>query len=309
MTIHPESSSRRHVVPACRNVAEPAGHPSAASRGRTLSAVARGHVSRVIVAGMGLVALGACATDAPTSALTGRDAPLPTALSTLMITPPRESMYVGEWVTLFLRATNAAGDEEAANIAATWSTSDTGVATAEARGSRETAVAAMRPGLVTITATLLGRSASRALTIRPLPDASSSLLSAEAFRMIEFQYPSTPDQWFYAPEMRLRGTGNKDGAVVTRMTFLIPGLDAELPCTTGINVGANSAVQIFNEIHGDFRFTLAQSGVRSTGGEATAIITVTDGRGVTTDIAAKGPIVSGKLPQSYPSGGVALSCF
>ena len=318
MTTYPAFSSRRHVALACtaarainRLTTASAGRPPASrSRGWTMSVVAARHVSRLIIAGMsltGLVALGGCASDAPTAATPARDAPLPPPLWTLVITPSRDRMYVGESVTLFLRATDAGGAQIAANIAATWTTSDAGVASAESRGSRETAVTAIRPGIVTITVTLQGRSASRELTILPLPDAAGSLLIVESFRMIEFQYPSAPDQWFYAPQMRLRGTGYKDGAVVTGVTFLIPGLGATPPCNTVIFVGAHSVVQISNEIDSNLQF--AQSGVRSTGGEASAIVTVTDGRGVRTDVVARGPIVAGKLPQTNTSGGVALTCL
>ena len=117
--------------------------------------------------------------------------------------------------------------------------------------------------------------------------------------MIEFQYPSLPDQWFYAPKMRLRLIGNTNAVLVAGMTFQIPGLDAAPPCRPALGVRANSVVEILNEIPGDFHFTITQASVRSTGGEATAVVTVTDGRGARTDIVAKGPIVAGKLPQKY----------
>ena len=218
-------------------------------------------------------------------------------------------MYVGESVTLFLRATDPAGEQVAANSAATWTTSDAGVATVKSRGSRETAVTAMRPGVVTITATLQGRSVIQALTILSVPDAAGSLLVVESFRILEFQYPTAPGQWFYRSQMRLRVTGNNDSVVVTGMTFLIPGLGAVPPCKNVIMLSGNTPADVFTEIRSDLQFLGAQPGVRATGDEATVIVTVTDGRGVSTDIVARGEIVAVTFPQTPPGGGVSRKCF
>ena len=111
-----------------------------------------------------LVALGGCASDGSSAPNAAPDA---ASLWTLAITPSRDSTYVGESVTLLLRATDRAGAEVGANAAATWTSSDPGVATAEPRGDRETVVKAVRPGFVTITAALQGRFAGRAVTILP----------------------------------------------------------------------------------------------------------------------------------------------
>ena len=87
MTIYPAPSSRRHVALDRRTAARAmnrlttasAGRSRASrSHGRTMSAVARRHVSRLIIAGMsltGLVPLGGCASDAPTAAIPATDAP------------------------------------------------------------------------------------------------------------------------------------------------------------------------------------------------------------------------------------------
>ena len=309
MTTYPASSSRGHATlarctaaRAMNLITAPAGGPPAVLAVGQMNAVARMRVARLIIAGMSLtalVALAGCASDAPTSATRAPDAPLSPPLWTLVINTSRDSIHVGESVTLILRATDAGGAEVAANIAASWITSDAGVATAESRGSRETTVMAMRPGIVTITATLQGRSVSRTLTILPSQDAAGSLVAVESFRVIEFQYSSVPGQLFYAAQIRLRATGNQDGAVAASMTFLIPGLRAVPSCKAVISV--NSSVEMFIALYDDSQFRGAHAGVRATEGEATVIVTVTDGRGVSTEILARGPIVADRLPRT-PSG-------
>ena len=306
MTTYPASLSRGHAALARRTAARAVNLITAPAAGPpAVLAVASMRVARLIIAGMsltGLVALAGCASDA-TSPTLAPDAPVSPPLWTLVINTSRDSIHVGESVTLLLRATDAGGAEVAANIAASWTTSDAGVATAESRGGRETTVTAMLPGIVTITATLQGRSVSRALTILPLEDAAGSLVAVESFRVLEFQYPSMPAHWFYAAQMRLRATGNTDDAVVTGMKFLIPGLSAVPPCKAVINV--NTAVEMIIALYDDSQFTTAHSGMRATEGEATVIVTVTNGRGASTEIVARGPIVTEGLPQTPTGGAVA----
>ena len=125
--------------------------------------------------------------------------------------------------------------------------------------------------------------------------------------MIEFQYPSSA-QWYYAPQIRIKEIGNMNGARVTGFHFDIPGLDAAPSCRMFLGITGGSAVDLFQEIYGDFQLAIFSPGNRSTGGEATAYITVTDGRGTQRRIVVAGPIVPGELPKTYTGGGVAWTC-
>jgi hypothetical protein len=213
----------------------------------------------------------------------------------------RTALYPAERSTLLLRVSDASGAPVEGGAAPTWTTSDPAVVSVTASGLRASQVVGQRVGWSTITATIDGRSASLTIVVVPTPSAVSSLLVVESFWMIEFEYPSAPGRWFYAPQIRLREPGNASGAAVTGVDFDIPGFGGIPSCRTHVPVPAGTTIDLFQEVYGDFQYTIVQPGGRAMGAVATAILTLGDGRGLAERVVVTGPIVPGELPTTYSS--------
>lgn len=137
-----------------------------------------------------------------------------------------------------------------------------------------------------------------------------SALSVQGFSMTEFQYPSGPDGWFYAPQVQVTAAPGHT-ALVSYLIFSIPGLDDPIPgWVCPVNLGAGSLADLNGEVYGDWAMSITGHG-RATGADATARITYTDDSGVTSTLTVHGPIVHGALPTTYSGGGGGLggACF
>jgi len=98
----------------------------------------------------------------------GCDSPTgPPAVSDVSVTLPAGSMVVGETMTAVAVVRDASGNP-LPDRAITWSSSDDGIAAVDGTGQ----VAALAPGVVTITARSEGREANAALTVLPVPVAA-----------------------------------------------------------------------------------------------------------------------------------------
>ncbi|MEO7521292.1 MAG: Ig-like domain-containing protein [Gemmatimonas sp.] len=193
-------------------------------------------------------------------------------------------------------------------IQPTWTSSNPAVATVSSLGHHSGEVLAISPGTFTITATVEGKSASVTLAVVPTPGVEATILEVESFTMIEFQYPGATGRWFYAPQLRVRIRGNANGASITRLDFTIPGLGSAPSCNTYIRFSGGSTVELFPEIYGDYPYTLEQVGVRASGADARATLTLTDSNGKDRTLVLTGKIVAGSLPTTYTGGNPAWLC-
>jgi hypothetical protein len=137
---------------------------------------------------------------------------------------------------------------------------------------------------------------------------STAVLIVDSFRMIEFTYPLATDYWHYAPQVRVRVSGNAGQATITRMEFSIPGLGAAPPCNSGVRFSSGEQLDLFKEIYGDYQYSITAHTTRSTGNEATLTVTITDSQGTDRRLVVKGPIVPGALPETYTGGNPAFQC-
>ncbi len=255
-----------------------------------------------------MLSLGACSGDTPvTPAIMSPSTPAATVSLTLALSKPSTGIPVAESVTVVATTKDNTGTVMSPAVPVTWRTSDSTIASVTAFGSTAATVIGKHPGVVTITATLPGLTATIAVVVLPGEDTAAPLLVIESFRMVEFQYPGYAD-WFYAPQIRLRETRGASGAVMTKLEFVIPGLLAAPPCNASVPVGSGQTIDLFQEIYGDYQYTISATGVRASGADATAIMTVTDGRGRNTKLVVTGPVVPGALPTTYTGGNPAWTC-
>jgi ribosomal protein S28E/S33 len=135
----------------------------------------------------------------------------------------------------------------------------------------------------------------------------SDVLVIESFSMLEFQYPSALDRWFYAPQMRAHAAPGRRVSVLV-MRFTIPGLDNAPAFGCGANLMENPR-DLFGEVYGDWLLTIDETGRRATGDVATVTITYVDDTGMAGTRVVAGPVVPGTLPATYTGGGNGGACF
>ena len=188
-----------------------------------------------------------------------------------------------------------------------WSSSDIRIAYVESVGETAASVVGLRPGSVSINATVVGRTISTTLTVLGAAAPGEDVpVVVDDFHVIEFQYPSAPGHWFYAPQLRLHDTTGVADAAVIRMAFEIPGFGGPSPACTTNRLVASTPVDVFREMYGDYEFTIDKPGARATAGMATAIITLRVGKSAIM-LTASGPVVPGSLPTTY-TGGSGVGC-
>jgi hypothetical protein len=130
-----------------------------------------------------------------------------------------------------------------------------------------------------------------------------SALAIESFTMIEYQYPSAPGWWSYAPQIRVDETSGHGSITIFRIDITIPGFGPSPGvCSTGIRVAAGSGRDLVSERYGDYELSYDAGGKRAEPGEATVVLTYSDETGRKGTLSAHGPIVSGALPTTYTGG-------
>ncbi|MEP6762998.1 MAG: Ig-like domain-containing protein [Gemmatimonadaceae bacterium] len=143
-------------------------------------------------------------------------------------------------------------------------------------------------------------------TESPPTGESNAVLSAVSFTMLEFQVPSQPGWWQYAPKLVLAESSGKGPATIVSLSFFLPGFYRPFPliCGAGLRILAQSSVDLFGEHYGDFdrSFDFDGPGTRAAAGDATLVVTYRDDAGRMSAITVQGHIVPGALPTTYTGG-------
>ncbi len=231
----------------------------------------------------------------------------PTATITLQITTPKSTMVVGEELVIQVIERDATG-RQISGMPVVWTSQSPEIVQVTSSGYPVGRVRGLSPGVASVSATVDGKSQTIVLTVAPLPAPSGAVLVVDAFSVIEFQYPSQPNHWYYAPLVRVRETNAGGTVAVIGYDFTIPGLGRVPSCVTYRPVGRGETLDLFREVYGDYGYTIDNNGARATGTVATAIITIQDGSGAPTSITVTGPIISGTLPTTYTGGTVDWRC-
>ena len=258
------------------------------------------------IGALGLALLTACGGADATSPVS---TPLPDSkVASVELTPVSTVLVVGTRQPLFLTARTAGGQVLAGRVGS-WSSSDSRVVSVAQNGAvnltpgNPAALAyANGSGSATITATVDGRSASVKIHVVS-PTATQSVLTIESFSMIEYKYDGEPDQWYYAPIVRLRETTGARSADVLAVQFHMPGFGYTMKCGARLHVLSGQSVDMFRESYGDYPLSYYRPpDGRALPGLATALITVRDDNGAIALLSMEGPIVSGSLPTTYTGG-------
>jgi hypothetical protein len=227
--------------------------------------------------------------------------PAPSAVR-LVIVPDSAVIALGSGFSL--AAYQIMTDSSRVPVVPAWSSNESVVIINAANGY----AVAVGPGHATVLARLGQVTASALVTVpSPTTSALSDALVIDSFSMIEFQYPSEPGRWFYAPQMRARAAANRRASVLT-FKFAIPGLGAPPPFGCGASL-TDASRDLFGEVYGDWLLEIDDAGHRATGETATATITFIDDAGNAGTRAVSGPIVRGTLPASYTGGQNGGACF
>ncbi len=121
--------------------------------------------------------------------------------------------------------------------------------------------------------------------------------------MIEYQYPTAPGLWFYAPQIRVNETSGHGSIAVYKIDVTIPGFGSSPGfCSTGMRVAAGSTRDLVNELYGDYELSYDDGDKRAGPGDATLVLSYSDETGRRGTLSAHGPIVPGALPTTYTGG-------
>lgn len=255
---------------------------------------------------LGLALACSNSTAAPTGSAHTATPTIPTAAPTvvrLAIVPDSAGVLLS--ATQVFAAYKVFTDSSRVPVNPVWSSSNDQVVTISATtgyaigvGAGHASVVARMDGLIAVAAvTVLG----------PTSLGPSDALVIDSFSMIEFQYPSAPGRWFYAPQMRAHAAQGRTASVLV-MTFSIPGLGNPPPFGCGASLSGTPR-DLFGEVYGDWLVSIDETGKRATGGTASATINFLDDAGVSSTRVVTGPIVSGSLPASYSGGSNGGACF
>lgn len=150
---------------------------------------------------------------------------------------------------------------------------------------------------------------SATVVVTVLPPSSpgiSSALTVSAFSVVEFDYPSQPGYWFYAPQVSVTAAPGISVTVLD-LRFSVPGFDPIPSFDCGGAVPAGASRDLNGEVYGDWEFTFDHGGSRPAGDDVSLVLTFIDDTGATGTITAQGKIVHGALPTTY--GGDPGACF
>jgi hypothetical protein len=125
----------------------------------------------------------------------------------------------------------------------------------------------------------------------------SERLVVESMEMIEYQYPSHPAHYFYAPLIRV--SARNEPVTVWGMSVALPNSNPIPASCTVIEVGAD-ALDLVREVYGDYELAVSRGeGQRVHGGEFTVRIYFFDAHRRAGVVEAVAPATPGGLPPTY----------
>lgn len=229
--------------------------------------------------------------------------PPPSQAAMITLQPSNPAFRVGGSSIIRSTVTSSPGDPVWTGTVA-WASSDSTIGEVRSLSPTAATVVGLRPGTVAITGTADGRTATTTLIVlAEAVDGQDVPMVVEDFHVVEFQYPSEPGRWYYAPQIRLRNTTGVAAAVV-RLEFEIPGFARLLPCTE-VRPVTSSPFDVLRELYGDYELSF-DSGTRASTGVATVILTMRIGEEAVL-LLRTGPVVPGSLPTTF-TGGSGFGC-
>jgi hypothetical protein len=190
----------------------------------------------------------------------------------------------------------------------TWEISDPSVArltVGNGRPAGSAGVFTLKEGTVKVIARL-GESSSEVSFTVFSGAAESSAIEIESAEFTEVLSVSDAGaaQWYLSPQIRVKGTTAADARIVgVRLT--IPGDDVTRLCTTDRAVGGELAMDVFQEIYGDFELSWGSATVSRLAQAGSAKIYVADAKGVVGHIDVALPVNTGVRPWTYTGGTIA----
>ncbi len=181
-----------------------------------------------------------------------------------------------------------------------WTSSDTQVVAMGRFGS----AIGLAPGKAIITATIDGSALQAqvpAVVLAKGAETAPGALVVQRFFMLEYEEPSNPNTWFYAPQIQATAAPGRS-VFISYLRFSIPGVGDPPGWLCQAPLSAGTVVELNGEVYGLWATAFSGAG-RATGADATARITYTDDLGASSTLTVHGPIVSGSLPMTYSGGG------
>ena len=233
-----------------------------------------------------LAALSACSGgDSTAPAIPPPD---PTILS-LRVTPASAIISFAD--TQVLAASKVMSTGLVVPVQPTWVSNNPDIITVDAHG----VAAAVGVGRATISATAEGHSASSAILVTR-PVVIFDALVVEEFAMIEYQYPSNPGHWYYAPHFKLRAASGR-AVTLLGIEFLIPGIGGwRFSC--GAVVSAEEGVAFNGEVYGDWAFSLGGGTERASSDSASVNLTLLDEKNDVVTHTVFGHVFAGSQPTA-----------
>ena len=255
----------------------------------------------VSAAALALACADATAPSGGSTSLTSQ----PTTPVSLAISPDRLVMRLGDGGSL--AAVKVMSDGTRIPVNASWVSFNYEIVTINAANGYAVAVG---PGQATIRAQADGLTATISVVVLgPTSTGASEALVVQDFSMIEFQYPSEPGRWFYAPQLRVLAAPGRTVSIL-RLTFSIPGLADPIPSFgCGATLSAGAPRELNGEFYGDWTMSIDGPGRQASGEDATAVISFLDDAGTIATRTVRGPVVRGSLPATYSGGQNAGACF
>ena len=166
---------------------------------------------------------------------------------------------------------------------------------------------AVGPGSARIEARLNNEvMASTVLTVAQPNGVTSNALVIHEFWMIEYQYPSGPPDYYYAPQFSMSATPGRSVTILT-LQLTIPGFYGSITFSCGGNIDSTPTL-LNGEVYGDWTFAVSSS-TPATNVQPKAVVTFADDTGATGTATITGTVVQGTFPDTYSGGRNGGPCF
>jgi hypothetical protein len=258
------------------------------------------HQSRHLATALLVLSALACGdgTAAPKTSTTSK----PTLTTVGLVIVP-DTAIVALGAQFSFAAYKVLSDSSQFPVSAFWVSNDERVLTVNALNGHAVAVG---PGHVMVTARLGDIIAVATMTVVTTTNVGvSDAIVVDSFSMVEFQYPSSPEAWSYAPLMRAHARPGHTASILV-LAFSLPGFGNIPAFSCGARLSV-TPVDLFGEVYGDWLLEIGHT-QRATGDSATVTITFED-NGTPTIRMVSGPIVQGSLPTTYTGGVYGGACY